>query len=217
MSLLQGNQGQIGKQVGQNLTAGFGEFSDLLVTELMARYYQQTYRGNSFFLSVAAAAGTAYTGAAGGTPLLALLNPVGSGKNLVLKSVAVSVVASATAAGMTQFRLYGGPFTAASTGTLTTGRSALTFATGGSVAVGVSNAALTSQTPALNYIITIGTYQFAVQLTSGGPTFMLCPPILWDAGGQVIIQPGAMIALGAVTIPTSMTNDATIFWDEVPI
>lgn len=211
---------QVGPQVaadGSYPNARGGKAGDVVISELQGRYYEQNYRGNSFFLSVAAAAGTAYTGAAGGTPLLALINPLGSGKNLVLKTVAISVVASATGAGMTQFRLYGGPFTATSTGTLTTGRSALTFATGGSVAIAVSNAALTSQTPALNYIITIGTYQFAVQLTSGGPTFMLCPPILWDAGGQVIIQPGAMIALGAVTIPTAMTNDATIFWDEIPI
>lgn len=212
--------GQVGPQVaadGALPNFRLGKSAEGIFTELQGRYYEQNYRGNSFFLSVAAAAGTAYVGAAGGTPLLALINPVGSGKNLVLKTVAISVVASATAAGMTQFRLYAGPFTATSTGTLTTGRSALTFATGGSVAIAVSNAALTSQTPALNYIITIGTYQFAVLTTSGGPTFMLCPPILWDAGGQVIIQPGAMIALGAVTIPTSMTNDATIFWDEIPI
>lgn len=212
--------GQVGPQVvadGSTPSVRLGKSADVIISELQGRYYEQNYRGNSFFLSVAAAAGTAYTGAAGGTPLLALINPVGSGKNLVLKTVAISVVASATAAGTTQFRLYGGPFTATSTGTLTTGRSALTFASGGSVAIAVSNAALTSQTPALNYIITIGTYQHAVQLTSGGPTFMLCPPILWEPAGQLIIQPGAMIALGAVTIPTSMTNDATIFWDEIGI
>ena len=193
--LLQGNQGQTGKQVGQNLTVGMGELSELLVSELQPRYYEQCYRGNTFFLSVAAAGGTAYTGAAGGTPLLALYNPVGSGKNLVLKSACVSVVATASAAGLTQFRLYGG-ISVAPTGTVVSPRNALSFASpGGSVATGVSNAAMTSST-ALNYIITIGTYQFSVQLTSGGPTYMLCPPILWDAGGQVIIQPGSMIALG---------------------
>ncbi len=213
--LLQGNQGQTGKQLGQNLTLGLGEYSEALVTELMARYYEQCYRGNTFFLSVAAAGGTAYTGAAGGTPLLAIHNPVGSGKNLVLKSAVVSVVVTASAAGMTQFRLYSGP-SVLPTGTLVQPYSALTLLQGGSIAKGVSNAAMTSST-ALTYVVTIGTYQFAVQLTSGGPTFMLCPPIAWDCAGQLIVPPGNQLALGAVTIPTSMTNDATLFWDEVPI
>ncbi len=48
--LLSGNQGQSGKQVGQNITAGMGEYSDLLFTELMARYYEQTYRGSKKYL-----------------------------------------------------------------------------------------------------------------------------------------------------------------------
>lgn len=213
--LLQGNQGQTGKQVGQNLTVGMGESSDILVTELQPRYYEQCYRGNTYFLSVAAAAGTAYTGAAGGTPLLAIHNPTGSGKNLVLKSAAVSVVAQATATGMTQFRIYSGP-SVLPTGTLVQPFSALTILTGGSIAKGVSNAAMTSST-ALTYVATIGTYGFAVQTTSGGPTYLLTPPVLWDAAGQIIVPPGNQLALGAVTIPTSMTNDATLIWDEIPV
>ena len=215
MALLQGNQGQTGKQVGQNLTVGFGEYSDLLVTELQPRYYEQNYRGNEYFLSVAAAAGTAYTGAAGGTPLLAIHNPVGSGKNLVLTSAAISVVAAATANGQTQFRLYGGPSVIPG-GTIVVPVNALSFQKSGAVAIGVSNAAMTNST-ALTYITTIGTYYFNVQTTSGGPTSFLSPPVIWDAAGQIIIIPGNMLALGAATIPTSMTNDATLIWDEVPV
>jgi hypothetical protein len=213
--LMQGNQGQVGKQVGQGQTVGFGEFTDVLVTQLQSRYYEQCYRGNTFFVSVASAAGTAYTGAAGGTPLVAVHNPTGSGKNLVLKSAMVSVVASATAAGMTQFRIYSGP-SVLPTGTLVQPFSALTILQGGSVAKGVSNAAMTSST-ALTYVTTIGTYQFAVLTTSGGPTFMLVPPVYWDAAGQIIVPPGNQLALGAVTIPTAMTNDACLIWDEVPV
>lgn len=213
--LLQGNQGQSNKAVGQGQTLSLGEFSEALVTELMPRYYEQCYRGQTFFLSVAAAAGTAYTGAAGGTPLVAVHNPTGSGKNLVIKSTMVSVVATASAAGMTQFRLYSGP-SVLPTGTLVQPFSALTIQQGGSVAKGVSNAAMTSST-ALTYVTTVGTYQFSVQTTSGGPTYMLCPPIYWDAAGQLIVPPGNQLALGAVTIPTSMTNDACLFWDEIPV
>jgi len=213
--------GQIGPSAawgsdGSNVEFRQGRTGEMIVNELQGRYYEQNYRGNTFFLSVAAAGGTAYTGAAGGTPLLAIHNPPGSGKNLILKGAAVSVVVTASAAGMTQFRIYAG-ISVTPTGTLVSPRSALNYASpGGSVALGVSNAAMTSST-ALNYVLTIGTYQFAVQTTSGGPTFMLVPPVLWDAGGQLIAPPGCMIALGAVTIPTSMTNDATLIWDEQPI
>jgi hypothetical protein len=213
--LLQGNQGQAGKLVGQGQTVSLGEFGDTLVSEYQARYYEQVYRNNTFFTSVAAAAGTAYTGGAGGTPLVAIYNPTNSGVNLVVKTTMVSVVATASAAGLTQFRLYGGQ-TVLPTGTFVTPFSALTLTATGSKAKAVNNVAMTSAS-ALNYITTVGTYQFSVQLTSGGPTYMLCPPIAWDAAGQLIVQPGNTIALGAVTIPTSMTNDAAIFWDEVPV
>jgi hypothetical protein len=208
--LLQGNQGSLGKQVGQNLTAGLGETSDLLVTELQARYYEQNYRGLTFFTSLAAAAPTAYAGAAGGTPLVAIYNPVGSGINLVLKSALVSLVAAASAAGQTQFRLYGGP-TALPTGTFVAPYSASQLSQVGSRAKAVNNAATTSSS-ALNYIATIATYYWA---TAASAFFV--PPAAWDAAGQIIVVPGNMLALGAVTVPTSMTNDATLFWDEVPI
>src|ERR1039458_956141 len=83
--LLQGNQGQSGKQVGQNLTAGFGEYSDLLVTELMTRYYENTYRGNAFIAATAAAGALSLTGTTTYTGL-AVFNPANSGKNLALKT-----------------------------------------------------------------------------------------------------------------------------------
>lgn len=211
MALLQGNQNQTGKQVGQNLTAGFGEFSDVLVSELQPRYYEQAYRGQTFFFSTAAAAGTAYTGAAGGTPLLGLWNPAGTGKNLVLLQANVGVVASASAAGLTQFRLYGGATAAITQATVGTPVSTLSLTASGSVAKGFANVALTSST-ALTYIKTIGNYYWATAAAA-----FLMSPITYDCSGAIIVQPGNMIALGAVTIPTSMTNDAFLLWSEVAI
>jgi hypothetical protein len=210
MALLQGNQGQTGKQPGQNLTVGFGETSDLLVTELQARYYQNNYRGLTFFTSVAAAAPTAYVGAAGGTPLVAVYNPVGSGVNLAVKVVSAAVVAAATAAGQTQFRMYGGP-TVLPTGVFVNPFSASTLQASGSKARAVNNAAMTSSS-ALNYIKTIGTYYWA---TAAGA--FLEAPIETDVAGSVLVMPGNIVALGAASVPTSMTNDASLFWDEVAI
>jgi len=83
--LSQGNQGQTGKQVGQNLVVGLGEFTDQLITQLMARYYEQTVRGNVFGVVFAAAATAAPSATA--LPAFALWNPAGSGKNLVMLAI----------------------------------------------------------------------------------------------------------------------------------
>jgi len=212
MALNQLNQNQTGKLVGQAVVASSGEFGDTLVSELQPRYYEQAYRGQTYFISVAAAAGTAYTGAAGGTPLVGIWNPANSGKNLVLLQASVGVVAAGSGVGNTQFRLYGGA-TATLTGTLVSPVSTLTFNStgGGSVARAISNAATTSST-ALTYIMTIGNYYWA---TAAGA--YLSAPIIYDCSGALIIPPGSMLALGAVTIPTSMTNDAFLMWSEVAI
>jgi hypothetical protein len=215
MALLQGNQGQIGKQTGQNLTAGFGESSDLLVTELQARYYQQAYRGNTFFTSVSSAAGTAYTGASGGTPLVAIYNPVGSGVNAVLKTASVAVAATATATGHTTFRIYAG-VTVLPTGTFVVPFSANTWLQSGSKVKAVNNAAMTSAS-ALNYVTTVGTFDWVLPGTAASVAEVIASPLIWDAAGQLIVPPGVALALGSTTIPTSMTNDASLFWDEVAI
>src|ERR1700690_4241889 len=81
--LIQGDQGQSGKQLGSNIVAGLGEYSEQLINELMARYYQNSYRGNAFYAVNTAAqalsvASSTYTG-------LVVQNPAGSGINLVLK------------------------------------------------------------------------------------------------------------------------------------
>lgn len=101
--LLQGFQGATGKQTGQNIVIGLGEFSDLLATELMARYYEQTYRGNVYGVSFAAAALAAPSASATGA--FALWNPVGNKFNLVLLSAKIAVstltaVTTATAVGL---------------------------------------------------------------------------------------------------------------------
>jgi hypothetical protein len=209
MALNQGNQGQTGKQVGQNLTASFGEYADTLVTELMPRYYEQAYRGQTYFNSITNAAVTAYSGASGGTPLLGVWNPANSGKNLIIIHAMVSVYTAASAAGTCAFRLYAG-VTAAITGTLVSPVSSLTFTStgGGSVARASQNAANSSST-ALTYINTIGSYYWA---TAAGA--VMTNPLLYDCAGSLIIPPGSMIGLGGSVALTSATYDAFILWSE---
>jgi hypothetical protein len=207
--LMQGSQGQAGKQVGQNLTLGFGEYSDALVTELQPRYYQQNYRGNVYFLNASAVTATAYTGGAAGTPLLGVMNPLGSGKNLVFIGATIGNRAAASAAGVVTFNVWGGPSTNP-TGTQTNPTNMLSLTASGAVSRGFINTAMTGST-ALNQIMPIGTYYWATAASA------LLSPVNSELAGSVIAIPGNMIALGATAALTSATWDATLIWAEIPV
>ena len=207
---MQGNQGQSGKQVGQSLTAGFGEYSEVLVTELMPRYYQNTYRGQKFFVGLASATPTAFVGAAGGTPLLSIYNPVGSGKNLVLVSLSLANRVTPTVAGTTSFCLWGGQ-TAPVTGTLVNPTNMLNQQAVGSVAKSVNNTATTGST-ALAIIKALGFQYWATAAGAFGTGILH-----YDAAGEVIIAPGCMLAFGATVALTSATYDCSMIWDEIPV
>src|ERR1035437_9900807 len=118
--LLQGKQGQLGKQVGQNLTAGMGEYSELLVTELQGRYYENAYRGIKFYAVTTAAqalsvASSTFTG-------LVVQNPGGSGKNLAISEIIWATSLAVTGLGAVVLA-YGASTTAGALIALTTGNS----------------------------------------------------------------------------------------------
>ena len=213
MATLQPVQGQTNKQLGAVSNASCGEFQELLVTELQPRLYQQNYRGQTFCLSAASQTPTAFVGAAGGTPLLAIWNPANTGKNLVLIQAGIGVVAAASAAGLTQFRIYAGATAAITQATTTVPRNLASLAQNGSIATGFVDVALTSST-AMNYLLTMGNYYWGA---SGGDASFLSQPNTYNADGCIIVPPAAALAIGAVTIPTSMTNDAWLIWSEVSI
>ena len=207
-----GNQGQTGKQVGQNVISGVGEFSELLVSELQARYYEQAYRGQTFLTSVAAAAPTAYVGAAGGTPLIGLWNPASTGKNLVLLRASVALAAQATTTlNTTSIRLYGGPTAAITQATVSVPLNLLSLTASGSIAKSFLNVALTSST-ALTYLESIGSYWWSSAVGTA-----LVPPVAWDYAGSIIVAPGNMIALSPYAALTAATYDAALVWAEVPV
>ena len=189
-----------------------GQLGDAIVSELHGRYYETTYRGNSFLLSVStAAAVTAFTGAAGGTPMLALFNPLGSGRNAVLNKIAVANVVAASAAGTAMFALYFGNTAAITQATTVTPWAMNTQLQSGSVMTGFRNVALTSSTAATN-LIPIASYYWAtaagVGLVSNGVV---------ELEGSVIIPPGAYAALGGSAALTSATWVGSMSWEEVPV
>lgn len=189
-----------------------GQLGDSIVSELHGRYYETNYRGNVFLLSVSAAASiTAYTGGAAGTPMLALFNPVGSGKNLVITKVSIGNVVAASAAGTVAFGLYFGTTATITQATTTAPWSMSTQQQSGSVATGFRNVALTAGSAASN-VIALGSYYWA---TAAGVADLFNNGL--DFEGSVIIPPGAYVALGGSAALTSATWIGSLMWEEVPV
>lgn len=177
------------------------------VTDAHGNYFEAAVRGNVYFMSIAAAAPTAYTGTAGGTPLLAIHNPTGSGKvaNLLYASAGSRVVASSV--GPTAIALWAGA-SVTPTGTQTQPRNSATFAQGGDI-LGFSNTALTSST-ALNLAMVLSNHFWG---TSVGT---YTTPGIVDLRGLVVLKEGMQAAVGATLALTALTWDVSLWWEVVP-
>lgn len=211
--LLQNIVGQPSAGANNALLSGrAGQLGDAIVSELHGRYYETTYRGASFLLSVStAAAVTAYTGGAGGTPMICLFNPSGSGRNAVINKASVGNVVASSLAGTVAFGLYFGQTAAITQATTTAPWSMATQLQSGSVMTGFRNVALTSSTAASN-VIPVAAYYWA---TGAGAALVTGGPI--DLEGSVIIPPGCYIALGGSAALTSATWIGSLQWEEVPV
>jgi hypothetical protein len=189
-----------------------GQLGDAIVSELHGRYYETTYRGNSFLLSVStAAAVTAYAGGAAGTPMLTLFNPAGSGRNAVINKASVGSVVAASAAGTVSFGLWFGTTAAITQATVVTPWAMNTQLQSGSVMTGFRNVALTSGSAASN-VIPVASYYWA---TAAGAAMVTGGPI--DLEGSLIIPPGSYVALGGSAALTSATWIGSLQWEEVPV
>jgi hypothetical protein len=189
------------------------QLGELGVSEILPRYSAVTWSGQTFSVSVAAAAAiTAYTGAAAGTPQIAVWNPAGSGKNLWVVFANFGSVVAASAAGTVTWGLYYGPtaaITAAASSTYPVSQA--TLVPSGSVAKAFVNAALTGST-ALSNVIPMGSYYWA---TAAGAT--LVTGSVQEIPGYLMIPPGAMVALGGSSALTSATWIGNLIWAELPV
>lgn len=187
---------------------------EMAVSEILPRYAALNWSGQIFSASLfTAAAITAFVGAGGGTPAIGVWNPVNSGKNLMPLFANYGNAVAASAAGTVEWALYFG-LTAAITGTAssTFPASNLTLAKGSSVASAFINTALTSSTAATGLIL-LGSYYWA---TAAGAA-LVTPPAPYEFAGQLIIPPGAYMALGGSAALTSATWQANLSWAEIPI
>lgn len=181
----------------------------LVTTDAHARYYEAITRGNCYQLSANNYAATAFIGAAGGTPAIAIYNPVGSGKILSILTLGFANRAAATVAGTASLAFWGGP-SAIPTGTPTVPTNMLTLQTGGSIAKGFVNTALTGST-AVGLILPISCYYWATAAAA------MTPPQLFDIAGLLVCAPGNLIAFGLDNALTTANYYTSMIWEELPI
>lgn len=200
-------QGQTGKQTGGNIAAASGEFSEQLATELMARYYQNTYRGNKFALTFAAAALAAASASAAGAFLL--VNPLGSGKNLVLIDIMPGVTAFTPVATGTSVMLGGLPNAVLTVlGTPVVPVSTLIGSGAKSVASGYPSATIAITPASIRQLANL-----YADLAAGD--FVAVKD---EIAGAVVIQPGSAVNIfGLGGTPGDYTLQPTITWDEIPV
>lgn len=186
---------------------------ELGVGNVHARYQEAMCRQNVYTLCSTAQNPTgAFPFAAAGVPLIGLINPVGSGKNLVLLSVGLGVETSGTAAVATTFGLTMTGVLVVGSGTKTVPSNMYTCLASGSVAYGYLNVTMTANT-IQNAIVTIPIVSIGL---TGATAVINAMPAIYDMVGLVVVAPGNLLALGVSASLTAAKVDSTLIWEEIP-
>jgi hypothetical protein len=199
------SQGQVGVQNNPDssnlITARYGKQGEQLASELHARYYEQTYRGNMFSLctqgtgvTTTAALATTWTG-------LGIANPAGSGVNLVLNKFGAQQFAVGAAATV---GIMGGA------GVIASSLSPQNRVIGsGTVSKANGSAGATISTPLL--IASFGSLGSAATTA-----YQIEPGIYIDLEGSIIVPPGSFVCSYTSIITTSALQFHFV-WEEVPV
>jgi hypothetical protein len=182
--------------------------------QLHGKYYEATYRGNVFTCSTAAApttmanANASPLAAGTGQPIIGLLNPQASGKNLIIMKVNIGVAASTVVTGNIVWNYaINQTITAAANGTIN-----CNFLGGAaaSIAKAYVNTATTGSTAGIML-------RPAFQLQFGSSVGEMVGILELDMDGDIIVPPGGYIALANGTANASTTYQASITWEEALI
>src|SRR5437588_8650600 len=117
-TLIKGSVGPFRGSDGVDTPLRLGRDSELIVTELHGKYYEQSLRGNLFHATIDTA-GVALA-VAGTTAGIALANPAGSGKLLSLVRIALALISGTYVVGAIMHGVNSNPVAAPVTGTAIT-------------------------------------------------------------------------------------------------
>jgi hypothetical protein len=188
-----------------------GTFAEMLTSELMPQYYQLLKAGLLYSGSVIGANPVSFLGAAAGTPLLGLYNPVNSGKDLTLLEVVLGIRTTGTVAANEDFNHWGGNQGGAVVSGVGVSRNLYSLAATGSIATFIANAVNTGALASalLRPSVSLGAVPAAAPLNVG---------LLRDEiKGEIIIAPGSYYAFGAAAALTGAVIDASVIWAETPV
>ncbi len=207
-------------------TARSARTGELVVADAHGRFYEQNSRGNVYSDGIGLTAinnATYTTGTLGATctPIAGIWNPTSNTVNLVVLRAVLGITLTALAA------TGGGPYVwALSTGNgaISTGNAPLnrkSLAAAGSAAKGMSNVALTGLTN--NLVVKFGSSLFggSAESVSFTATAVAMQTIQASSveqfDGDLIVPPGAVLALLATTTPVAHSAVSAIVWEEVPV
>jgi hypothetical protein len=176
----------------------------LLVSEFNARYYVTNYAGNVFF--AANTASQALSVASGTYTGLAVANPTGSGKNLIILDAAFGLQTLQT--GFSAVALGYAATVALTTGS-STGPAGLSAICGG----GAASVAKVGASATLGAAPTIMRILAGAQWVTTGTTSNI-QIVKDEIAGLAIVPPGQLFCIEAIT--TAVTGLAHFTWAELP-
>jgi hypothetical protein len=226
--LLQGAVGPIADKISlpQTTPAPFRQTNtgEVALSEVHAKYYEQTYRGNVYSGGITLTALTANTTTlvAATTPILGVWNPSTNNMNLSLLYATLVCVANSFTSGAAP-----GEFVyavSAGNAAITTGSTPWnrkTLAQSGSAAKHFAFVALTGLATTNNLVIVGGTpFTGPTGLTYGTIVSTVAQPAYggtWDIAGSILVPPGGIFAILNTTSSTVFSVYGELVWEEIPV
>jgi hypothetical protein len=213
--LIQGTVGQPSTASiapGTPTTARVGQLGEVIVSEVQGRYYENTYRGNVYTATQAAAGSTIVAAnvspvAAGAAALFCLYNVAGNVKNAVILRTVVSTI-SGTPGGPLAYNIIAPP-AGITAGANVTPINNYTFAAAGSVMRILSQTALT------------GSVLATVFRSLGGPAAVAAGVGVYsvdeEVAGDIVVPVGGALIIAAAATGTSHIVCCSLTWAEIPI
>lgn len=221
----------IGGQVGPALAADntyppmrLGRSGEPIVSELHGRFYEQTFRGNVFFVGttgIVALSANTITLTATSTPILGIWNPSTSAVNAVVLQASLSTVINTvtTPVGSGAY-VWAGSTGNAAISTGLTPWNAKTLAQSGSSVKGFAGATALTGLTNNTVIMAAADFPSITALTYGtiaNTNVIYSNGAVQNFDGNMIVPPGGVLALLNTTSTTTVSVVARLLWEEVPL
>lgn len=214
-----------------------GKQGDGIFSELHGRFYEQNYNGNVFTSGLGSTSGsTAITNAtytvadgfsatlataATATPILGIWNPTSSNVNAVILQASLTAYLTALQTTGGGGLVWGVSTNNAVISTGNTPFNRKTLSQTGSQCKGMCGVALTGLSNVFAFltgsILTAGGNLAASTLQTAVGLMPAATGVIENFDGNLIVPPGAVLALFATTTPVAVNATGSLLWEEVPV